>query len=72
MKGLIAILRIAIGGLFIFSGLIKLNDPVGFSIKLTEYFEVFETPFMIPFALFLAVFICIVEVALGLTALLGI
>ena len=72
MKGLIAILRSAIGGLFIFSGLIKLNDPVGFSIKLTEYFEVFETPFMIPFALFLAVFICIVEVALGLTALLGI
>jgi hypothetical protein len=26
---------------FIFSGLIKINDPVGTQIKLTEYFEVF-------------------------------
>ena len=71
MKGILAFLRVAIGGLFIFSGLIKLNDPVGFSIKLTEYFEVFETPFMIPFALVLAVIICIVEVALGMTVLMG-
>ncbi|MGD1840220.1 MAG: BT_3928 family protein [Thermonemataceae bacterium] len=31
-----------VGGLFIFSGLIKLNDPVGTQIKLEEYFEVFS------------------------------
>ena len=31
--------RILVGGLFIVSGLIKANDPVGFSYKLEEYFE---------------------------------
>ena len=32
-----------LGALFIFSGLIKLNDPVGTAYKLEEYFEVFAT-----------------------------
>ncbi|MVN76200.1 DoxX family protein [Hymenobacter sp. HMF4947] len=37
-----------LGLLFIFSGLVKLNDPVGTAYKLEEYFEVFATdvPFM--------------------------
>ena len=30
-----------VGGLFIFSGAIKVNDPIGTAIKLEEYFEVF-------------------------------
>ena len=34
--------RFFVGGLFIFSGLIKLNDPIGTQIKLEEYFEVCE------------------------------
>lgn len=34
-----------VGGLFIFSGLIKLNDPVGTEIKLEEYFDVFADDF---------------------------
>jgi uncharacterized membrane protein YphA (DoxX/SURF4 family) len=34
-----------VGGLFIFSGLIKLNDPIGTQIKLEEYFEVFAEDF---------------------------
>lgn len=37
--------RIAVGGLFIFSGFIKANDPAGFSYKLQEYFEVFGQGF---------------------------
>ncbi len=37
--------RLLVGGLFIFSGFIKANDPVGFSIKLEEYFEVFGQGF---------------------------
>lgn len=36
-------IRFFVGGLFIFSGLIKLNDPIGTEIKLEEYFEVFST-----------------------------
>src|SRR5690554_4834959 len=31
--------RVIVGGLFIVSGLIKANDPKGFSYKLEEYFE---------------------------------
>jgi hypothetical protein len=31
--------RIFVGLLFIISGLIKLNDPIGFSYKLAEYFS---------------------------------
>ena len=42
-NGLIWFCRIAVGLLFIFSGLIKANDPLGFSYKLKEYFEVFAT-----------------------------
>jgi len=51
--------RIFVGLLFIISGLIKLNDPVGFSYKLAEYFgeTVFNLPFFIPYALAIAVFI---------------
>lgn len=37
--------RILVGGLFIFSGFIKANDPVGFGYKMKEYFEVFEQGF---------------------------
>lgn len=33
--------RLMVGGLFIFSGLIKSNDPKGTGIKLNEYFDVF-------------------------------
>lgn len=42
MKYLTTILRICVGALFIFSGLIKSNDPTGFSYKLDEYFSVFS------------------------------
>lgn len=44
-KWLTQLTRIAVGGLFIFSGFIKANDPVGFSYKLEEYFEVFGAGF---------------------------
>lgn len=42
MKYLANFLRICVGLLFIFSGLIKSNDPTGFSYKLDEYFSVFS------------------------------
>jgi len=32
------LIRLVLGGLFIFSGVIKMNDPLGFSYKLEEYF----------------------------------
>ncbi len=43
MKILTNITRILVGGLFIFSGIIKSNDPKGTGIKLNEYFDVFAS-----------------------------
>ena len=42
MKLIIWIARIVSGVLFFFSGIVKANDPLGFSYKLQEYFEVFS------------------------------
>ena len=42
MKIIANIFRVFVGLLFIFSGLIKANDPTGFSYKLDEYFSVFS------------------------------
>jgi uncharacterized membrane protein YphA (DoxX/SURF4 family) len=70
--------RILVGGLFIFSGFIKANDPLGFSYKLKEYFEVFQNDSGMAFfewfahiALPLAVIICASEIILGVMLLLG-
>jgi uncharacterized membrane protein YphA (DoxX/SURF4 family) len=41
MKLIVQICRVLVGLLFVFSGLIKANDPTGFSYKLEEYFSVF-------------------------------
>ncbi len=45
MKVLTTIVRILVGGLFIFSGLVKSNDPKGTAIKLDQYFDVFSNDF---------------------------
>lgn len=73
MKLITQFSRIFVGILFIFSGLIKLNDPVGFSFKLDEYFSegVFNLPFLQPYTLAFAVIIVIIEVILGVMLLLG-
>lgn len=65
--------RVFVGLLFIISGLIKLNDPVGFSYKLGEYFgeTVLNLPFFVPYSLALAVFIVIFETVLGFMLLIG-
>jgi uncharacterized membrane protein YphA (DoxX/SURF4 family) len=63
--------RIAVGLLFIFSGLIKANDPLGFSYKLEEYFEVFHLLFLSSYALYFAIFLCALEMILGFALLVG-
>ena len=73
MKFLVNFSRLFVGLLFIFSGLIKINDPVGFSFKLEEYFgpTVFNIDFLLPYVLPLAIFIVVVEVLLGVFLLIG-
>lgn len=65
--------RLFVGILFIISGLIKLNDPVGFSYKLAEYFSepVLNIPFLIPLSLAISLFVVILEVVLGVMLLIG-
>ena len=74
MKNLITqFSRLFVSMLFIISGLIKLNDPIGFSYKLAEYFSepVFNLPIFLPFVLVIALFLVILEVVLGVILLIG-
>ena len=70
-KFLISFSRYFVGILFIFSGLIKANDPLGFGYKLQEYFEVFHIPFLHDYATAIAILICTLEIVLGAMLLLG-
>lgn len=69
--------RIFVGGLLIFSGLIKLNDPIGTQIKLEEYFEVFASDIgsffhvFVPYALEIGMIMIVLEVVLGIAILLN-
>jgi uncharacterized membrane protein YphA (DoxX/SURF4 family) len=68
--------RFFVGGLFIFSGLIKLNDPVGTQIKMEEYFGVFADDFgsffsvFVPFAMEIGMIMIVLEIVLGIAVLL--
>jgi hypothetical protein len=76
MKAVSHVAWLLVGLLFIFSGLIKINDPVGTAIKLEEYFEVFAVSFtsaflyLKPLALYLSIFLSALEVVLGVALLL--
>lgn len=63
--------RAIVGLLFIFSGLIKANDPLGFGYKLQEYFEVFHISFLNDYAPAIAILLCTLEIVLGALLLLG-
>lgn len=71
------IIRFAVGALFIFSGLVKINDPIGTEIKMEEYFQVFADDFagffihLAPMALELGTFLIILEVVLGVALFLN-
>lgn len=73
MKYILGIARLLVGNLFIFSGLVKANDPLGFSYKLEEYFVEFGMDWgwlheiLVP----LAALLCIVEIVLGVALLVG-
>lgn len=63
--------RIFVGLLFIFSGLIKANDPMGFGYKLQEYFLVFNLESLNDYTTWIAIVICGFEIILGTFLLLG-
>lgn len=75
MKYINQFCRFFVGILFIVSGLIKLNDPIGTAIKMEEYFEVFSVDFhpifqhLTSVSLLIAVVMCVAEVVLGFAVL---
>lgn len=73
MKYLVHISRILVGVLFIISGFIKLNDPLGFSYKLQDYFaaEVLNLESLIPYALGISIIVVVFEVVIGVFLLIG-
>jgi uncharacterized membrane protein YphA (DoxX/SURF4 family) len=84
-KIIVWIFRFLVGSLFIFSGLVKANDSLGFSYKLEEYFVEFgkifidnglgflATPmeWLENIALPLAMFIVVLEIVLGILTITG-
>src|SRR3982751_2610653 len=71
MKIAIAIIRIIVGLLFIFSGLIKANDPSGLSYKMQEFFEVWGLESLDNYTLALALIMNAFEIVAGVAVLLG-
>ncbi len=73
MRYIVGFSRVFVGILFIVSGFIKLNDPLGFSFKLEEYFSqgVLNLPFFEPHALTISIIVVVLEVLLGVLLLIG-
>ena len=71
--GLTLFSRMFVGALFVVSGLIKSNDALGFMYKLEEYFEpgALNLEYLTPYALQIAIFVCLAEILLGIALLVG-
>jgi uncharacterized membrane protein YphA (DoxX/SURF4 family) len=71
MKLTLYISRLIVGLLFIFSGLIKANDPLGLSYKMQEFFEIWGWHALNDYTLGLSVVIIAFEIIAGMAVLLG-
>jgi uncharacterized membrane protein YphA (DoxX/SURF4 family) len=71
MKLLIGILRWFVGILFIFSGLIKANDPVGLSYKMQEFFEIWGWHALNDYTLFFSITMIAFEIIAGVAVIIG-
>ncbi|MGC4103412.1 BT_3928 family protein [Ferruginibacter sp.] len=79
MKVTVSIARILVGGLFIFSGLVKAIDPLGLAYKMQEFFEVWADAgyfkslmdWLHVYATGFSIFMITLEVVLGVALLMG-
>jgi uncharacterized membrane protein YphA (DoxX/SURF4 family) len=71
MKILLTIARIIVGVLFIFSGLVKANDPLGLSYKMQEFFEVWGWMALNDYSLTFSILMIAFEIIAGVAVLLG-
>ncbi len=73
IKLLVHLSRIFVGAMFVFSGFVKLVDPIGSQYKFEEYFgeSVLNLEFLIPYALPFSILLILAEIMLGVMLLLG-
>lgn len=79
MKILVNVARVLVGVLFIFSGLVKANDPNGLSYKMQEFFERWAADGYLPslmnwlhdYSLSFSIIMITMEVVIGVGLLLG-
>lgn len=71
MKYVIWFVRIVIGLLFIFSGLVKANDPMALAYKMNEFFEAWDMNYMLQYSFYFSVFMIALEVICGVAMLVG-
>lgn len=79
MKIAVQIARFLVGGLFIFSGLVKAIDPLGLGYKMQEFFEVWAADGYFPGlmnylhgqSLFFSIVMIALEIVLGVALLIG-
>lgn len=71
MKTLVNLSRIVVGVLFIFSGLVKANDPIGLSYKMQEFFFAWEMSALDGISLVLSILMISFEIIAGAALLLG-
>ncbi|MDY0780271.1 DoxX family protein [Tenacibaculum sp. IB213877] len=65
--------RVLVGVLFVYSGFVKLVDPMGTQFKMQEYFSegVLNLEFLIPIALPISILLVVAELVLGIMLLVG-
>ena len=73
MNTISQIIRLLVSLTFIFSGFVKLVDPLGSAYKFEEYFgaDVLNLEFLSPYALQFSILLILAEIMLGVTLLLG-
>jgi uncharacterized membrane protein YphA (DoxX/SURF4 family) len=71
MKAAVNIARVIVGLLFIFSGLVKANDPLGLSYKMQEFFELWHIEKFNSWTLLMSVLMNAFEIIAGFALLLG-
>lgn len=79
MKSIITVFRYIVGILFIFSGLVKANDPLGLAYKMQEFFEVWAQSGWLPslmnimgdYALAFSIIMITFEIVAGVAVLAG-
>ncbi len=71
MKILLLLIRWFVGLLFIFSGLVKANDPLGLAYKMQEFFEVFGLHSLQDYALYFSFLMNVFEIVAGLAVIIG-